>query len=140
AAAGRPYLSRAAHREGRVDWVTGACLFVRADLFRRLGGFDEDFFLYYEDVDLAARALALGWTTHYTPRVSAAHLRPHAGRPREAHIEACVRQGRARWFHRHRPPAERRLLALLARAEPLLRGRGARGHGEPGRERGAGSA
>jgi N-acetylglucosaminyl-diphospho-decaprenol L-rhamnosyltransferase len=122
-AAARPYLSRAAHREGRVDWVTGACVFIRADLFRKLGGFDEHYFLYYEDVDLAARALQLGWTTHYAPRLRAAHLRPHAGRSREPATEAFVRHGRARWFSRHRPEAEQRLLGLLARVEPVLRGR-----------------
>ncbi len=122
-AAARPYLSRSAHRAGRVDWVTGACVFVRAETFRTLGGFDEAFFLYYEDVDLAARALQRGWTTHYVPAVRLSHHHPHAGRRREPRIEGHVREGRALWFQRHRPAAERRLLGVLTRVEPLLRGR-----------------
>jgi len=123
AATARPYLSRGAHCAGRVDWVTGACLFVRAEVFASIGGFDENFFLYYEDVDLAARALQRGWTTHYAPAVRVSHLHPHAGRPREPGREGHVRHGRALWFERHRPAAERRLLGLLTRVEPLLRGR-----------------
>jgi N-acetylglucosaminyl-diphospho-decaprenol L-rhamnosyltransferase len=134
----RTYLPRAAHVAGRVDWVTGACLFVRAETFRSIGGFDEDFFLYYEDVDLAARALQRGWTVHYAPAVCACHVHPHAARPRQPHTEGHVRLGRELWFERHRPLLERRLLGLLMRVEPLLRGetppRGAdrSGAGHPG--------
>ena len=41
-------------------WLSGACLAVGAPLWRALGGFDEEFFLYWEEVDLAARAEAAG--------------------------------------------------------------------------------
>lgn len=43
-----------------VPWLSGACLAVGAELWEELGGFDEDYFLYWEDVDLSWRALALG--------------------------------------------------------------------------------
>lgn len=43
-----------------VPWLSGACLAVGAELWRELGGFDEDYFLYWEDVDLSWRAVALG--------------------------------------------------------------------------------
>ena len=46
---------RGRHRR-EVPWVTGCCLLVRRDCWRELGGFDEDFFLYYEDVDICRRA------------------------------------------------------------------------------------
>lgn len=43
-----------------VEWLTGACLAVHRDLWARLGGFDEDYFLYWEDVDLSVRCVRLG--------------------------------------------------------------------------------
>jgi N-acetylglucosaminyl-diphospho-decaprenol L-rhamnosyltransferase len=43
-----------------VPWLSGACLAVGAGLWAELGGFDEDYFLYWEDVDLSWRAAALG--------------------------------------------------------------------------------
>lgn len=44
----------------RRAWATGACFAVSASLWRRLGGFDEDYFLYWEDIDLSHRALDAG--------------------------------------------------------------------------------
>lgn len=41
-------------------WLTGACLAVHADLWREVGGFDDDYFLYWEDIDLSHRCTRLG--------------------------------------------------------------------------------
>src|SRR5205807_8297 len=41
---------------GPVDWATGCCLLVRRSCWEKVGGFDPDFFLYYEDVDFCHRA------------------------------------------------------------------------------------
>jgi GT2 family glycosyltransferase len=46
--------------EGWTDWLTGACLVVHGDLVDAIGGFDEDYFLYWEDVDLSYRCLVAG--------------------------------------------------------------------------------
>ena len=53
----------------KVDWVSGAFTMIRADVFRGLGGFDERFFMYWEDSDLCLRALRSGWATMYEPGV-----------------------------------------------------------------------
>lgn len=42
------------------EWLTGACLWMTAELWRATGGFDEDYFLYWEDVDLSRRAVRIG--------------------------------------------------------------------------------
>ncbi|MFI8592965.1 glycosyltransferase family 2 protein [Microbacterium sp. NPDC078428] len=54
--------SRRDSRAGRPrrEWATGACLALSADLWRRVGGFDEDYFLYWEDVDLSHRVMDAG--------------------------------------------------------------------------------
>jgi hypothetical protein len=57
-----------------VDWVSGGALLIRKDIFQKLGGFDEKFFLYWEDVDLCRRARKLGLKILYFPSVTARHL------------------------------------------------------------------
>lgn len=44
----------------QVDWVTGACLFIRRKVFEKSDGYDEDYFLYYEDTDLQYRVRKSG--------------------------------------------------------------------------------
>lgn len=56
---------------------TGAAMFMRADVFREVGGFDERFFMFYEDVDLGWRLNVLGYRVRYEPR-SVAYHRHHA--------------------------------------------------------------
>lgn len=60
-------------REAPCDWASGACLLVRRDLLERIGGFDEDFFMYCEDVDLCRRLWDLGQSVVYTPSVVCTH-------------------------------------------------------------------
>ena len=42
-------------QESEVDWVTGAAFFIKKDTFEKIGGFDENFFMYFEDIDLCHR-------------------------------------------------------------------------------------
>ena len=63
-------------RRRQVPWVTGGCLLVRRDCFERLGGLDESFFLYYEDVDFCHRARADGWGVWYEPGLQVTHHFP----------------------------------------------------------------
>lgn len=52
---------------------TGAAMFVRADLFEHIGGFDDRYFMFYEDVDLGWRLNLLGWKVRYEPKSLAYH-------------------------------------------------------------------
>lgn len=49
------------------DWVSGAAMLVQKDLFQKIGGFDENFFMYFEDIDLCRRASQLGYKIIYYP-------------------------------------------------------------------------
>ncbi|HKN96516.1 MAG TPA: glycosyltransferase [Pseudonocardiaceae bacterium] len=78
--AGRPVadLPTDRHEVARdVLFATGSAMFVRADLFAELGGFDERFFMFYEDVDLGWRLNLRGWRVRYEPS-SVAYHRHHA--------------------------------------------------------------
>ena len=74
-----------------VEWVTGCCLLVRRECWERLGGFDEDYFLYYEDVDLCRRARSAGWSVWYDPTVRVTHFRPLHTRPVSAALRLMTR-------------------------------------------------
>jgi N-acetylglucosaminyl-diphospho-decaprenol L-rhamnosyltransferase len=56
-----------------VDWVTGAFALIRRATFDAVGGFDQGFFLYWEDADFCRRAGAAGWTTMYAPTTAVMH-------------------------------------------------------------------
>lgn len=74
----------------RVDWVSGACLFIRGDLFKRLKGFDEHFFMYVEDMDLCFRAKKAGFLTYFFPEVELVHSE-HGSSNREFAVVSIYR-------------------------------------------------
>ncbi len=57
-----------------VDWFHGACILVRKDIFERVGGFDENIFLYYEDVDLHKKIKSLGYKVMCVPSAEFFHF------------------------------------------------------------------
>jgi N-acetylglucosaminyl-diphospho-decaprenol L-rhamnosyltransferase len=58
-----------------VGWVSGGALMVRRSIFQNIGGFDEEFFLYWEDVDLCRRVHLAGYTVYIDPRARVVHVR-----------------------------------------------------------------
>lgn len=62
---------RASPGERAVDWVVGGCFLIRRDFFLSLDGFDERFFLFFEDIDLCRRVHASGKSVLYFPSVTA---------------------------------------------------------------------
>ncbi len=67
-------------KEQELDWVTGAFFFMRRDIYDEIGGFDEDYFMYTEEVDLCFRAKKNGWKVCYLPRWSILHLGGASGK------------------------------------------------------------
>ena len=59
---------------GAVDWLSGACLLVRREVWEQTGGFDEDFFLYSEETDWQVRIRQMGWDIHWVPEALTIHL------------------------------------------------------------------
>lgn len=55
------------------DWVGGMFMLFRSDVFREIGGFDEKFFLYYEDVDICWRLRQKGYEIKFVPSVEVIH-------------------------------------------------------------------
>ncbi len=59
----------------KVDWVSGAAIMIKKDVFGKAGGFDDNFFLYYEDADLCKRIREAGLDVLYYPHISIIHLK-----------------------------------------------------------------
>lgn len=57
-----------------VDWLSAACLIVRRRVFLAMGGLDEDYFMYSEEVDFAYRLKRAGWKMYYLPHVQTIHF------------------------------------------------------------------
>lgn len=57
-----------------VDWIPGAFVYIRADVFAKWGGFDERFFLYYEELDFCRNLRLHGWKVRYWPELKAEHI------------------------------------------------------------------
>lgn len=57
-----------------VDWLAGASLMIRQSVLDEIGGFDETFFLYFEETDLCRRAARAGWRTDYVHESRVEHI------------------------------------------------------------------
>lgn len=102
-----PAQSAHAHR---CDWVSGACLLLRRDVLESTRGFDEGFFLYFEEIDLCVRAAALGWECWFEPAARVRHLEGAA-----TGINAAARRRPGYWY-----ASRRRLLLKLYGVPGLL--------------------
>jgi N-acetylglucosaminyl-diphospho-decaprenol L-rhamnosyltransferase len=58
----------------RVGWLSGAFLLIRRSAFEAVHGFDDDFFMYFEDVDLGRRLAKAGWDNLFVPQATVVHI------------------------------------------------------------------
>jgi N-acetylglucosaminyl-diphospho-decaprenol L-rhamnosyltransferase len=61
------------NRKQEVDWVVGAALLVRREVLVQIGGFDEGYFMYSEELDLCRRIKEAGWHIVYLPTAQIIH-------------------------------------------------------------------
>ena len=83
-----------------VDWVAGMFMVFRSNAFRAVNGFDERYFLYYEDVDICRRLKAAGFKTVYEPSVSVVHDARRASR-RDLRLMRIHAASALRYLTRH---------------------------------------
>ncbi|WP_353815365.1 glycosyltransferase family 2 protein [Agromyces sp. SYSU T00266] len=70
-------------------WLSGACVLVRRSVFEELGGFDEGYFMYFEDVDLGYRFGRGGWRNIYEPAAEVTHAGAHSTSTQSARMLAA---------------------------------------------------
>lgn len=104
-----------------VPWVTGCCLLIRRDCLEDLGGFDEDFFVYYEDADLCRRAKEKGWSVCYEPSLEVTHHTPLHLRSVPAPLRLMTRHALLTYGRKHWAGWQSWLLGKVVWAEALVR-------------------
>lgn len=98
------------------DWVSGACMLVRRDCFDEVGGFDERYFLYWEDADLCRRLRGRGYHVRYVPGAEVIHQVGRSSRTARAESIRAFHASAYRYYATHVAPgalSPRRLLARV---------------------------
>jgi N-acetylglucosaminyl-diphospho-decaprenol L-rhamnosyltransferase len=101
----RSWLRRQPQRPDGSGYVSGAALLVERAAFGQIGGFDEGFFLFYEDIDLCLRANAAGYPTLIDDRWTVRHGRHHSTSERFAQSLVWSYQSALRFHAKHGSPA-----------------------------------
>ena len=86
-----------------VDWASGACLLARRAAIAKVGGMDEAFFMFNEDVDWCRRMHQAGWSVVYVPDAVCVH---HIGASRRRTASRVIlerHRGMIHYFHKHHP-------------------------------------
>jgi N-acetylglucosaminyl-diphospho-decaprenol L-rhamnosyltransferase len=84
-----------------VDWVVGACLLIRREAYQQVGGLDEGYFMYSEELDWCRRCKAAGWEIAYLPTATVIH---HEGQSSEQVVPARhihFQSSKIRYFRKH---------------------------------------
>ncbi len=117
--------------EREVEWAMGSCMLLRRAALDDVGAFDEDFFLFSEEVDWYRRAAARGWSVVFTPDAHCVHVggASHGGRLFRENV-----RGHLRYLAKHEGPGAAERARRVMRFALLLRSRLVRG--ERGRQYG----
>lgn len=95
-----------------VEVVSGAIMLLPRVVFDRLGGFDEDFFLHCEDIDLCRRARDAGYQVILAGDVRVLHGKGGSSRHRPVFVSRHKHRGMYLWFRRHDPAARNPLVRM----------------------------
>jgi GT2 family glycosyltransferase len=115
----RNVVSEAAIRTGHesvvVDWLSGACMIARRDALAKINGFDERYFLYWEDADLCRRLRQAGYHVRYVPGATAVHRVGHSSKVARAASIRAFHQSAYLYYATHNAPRPFQLKRSLAR-------------------------
>ena len=102
-------------RSAVVDWVSGACMLARRDALQSVGGFDERYFLYWEDADLCRRLRSRGYHVRYVPGSTVVHRVGQSSRTARADSIRAFHASAYRYYATHVAPAALNPKRLVAR-------------------------
>lgn len=97
----------------RVPWVLGAALAMRRTAFEAIGGFDPEYFMYYEEIDLCYRLRAQGWEVHFAPVTTIMHLGGVSTSQQRAKMQYRLFQSMTLFYARHYARRQTQFLRLV---------------------------
>ncbi|WP_204140938.1 glycosyltransferase family 2 protein [Halomicronema sp. CCY15110] len=106
----RPALAQQYGADQYVDIIVGAAMLMRRSHFFEIGGFDETFFMYFEESDLCQRLRDAGYRLLYTPAVSLIHIGGYSVAQVAGKMAAEYRRSQRYYYQKHRPPWEQWVL------------------------------
>lgn len=98
-----------------VGWLTGACLMMRRDVFEQIGGFDENFFMYFEDKDICKRVKELGYKVVYYPKTTIIHLLGGSSHGIKKSVNKHYRDSQLYYYQKHLGKFQTNVLKLYLR-------------------------
>lgn len=119
-------LRHRASQSMRVDWVLGACFMVRRAAFEAVGRVDEQYFMYFEEVDLCTRLRQAGWEIWYVPTAEAVHHGRASVTQMSEAMALAYRRSHVRYYRRFHGPWAARLLVGYLWAKLIWTTRGRR--------------
>ncbi len=93
------------------DWVMGACMITKADVFKKIGGFDENIFMYLEDMELCYRVKKLGLLVFCYPNFKVLHL--GQGSSNRSFAIVHIYKGLLYFFRKHKSYLEYTIIKML---------------------------
>ena len=105
----------------RVPWVLGAALAIRREALEEVGGFDESFFMYFEEVDLCYRLSKLGWQVDFAPVTDILHVGGASTQQVRSDMAIQLFSSLAHFYSRHYSRTRLVELALLLKLVALAR-------------------
>ena len=107
---------RSGQESSVVDWLSGACMLARRDALAAVHGFDERFFLYWEDADLCRRLRGCGYHVRYVPGATAIHRVGQSSRTARASAIRAFHESAYLYYATHVAPARFSPKRAMARA------------------------
>ncbi len=104
-------------RISKADWVSGACMMVKKDIFKKIGGFDEKLFMYMEDVEVCFRARKAGYLTYYYPFISLLHKERRSSNKTFAIVH--IYEGILYFFKKYKPKWQYDLAKSMLKTKAL---------------------
>jgi GT2 family glycosyltransferase len=108
-------------KEQTPDWISGVFFLTTKEVFEKLKGFNEDYFMYVEDIDYCYRARSLGYKTYYLPEPGVVHYNTNKSKEAIARKSKYMRVGLSTYFNSYKSSCYNRIWRVVSKFERMLK-------------------